>query len=286
MTAYGTSAIKRFRSTKDQISELDSAILDYVAVQNPITVRGIFYAMSVRGHVPKNDAGYRRVQRRVLDLRRASAMPYGWVSDSTRWQHAVDLHNGLDDLLDEMQRLYKRDFWRVMPEHVQVWCEKEALAGVLSEATYKWRVPLFVSRGFASETYLFESAESIRRLDKPVHIYLFTDYDAAGLDIDTKIREGLERFGEGAEIHFHRAALTPEQIREMDLPTRDPKPRDVERGIRRCVELDAIPPKTLIEMVENVISGHVDGEMLDHMLVVEAAERETLKNIKLPGWPS
>jgi len=84
---YGASAIKKDRFSNDRLEELDDAIIAYVEEQHPITVRGVFYAMSVRGLVPKDDSGYRRVQRRVLELRREDQLDYEYISDSTRWIH-------------------------------------------------------------------------------------------------------------------------------------------------------------------------------------------------------
>lgn len=280
MTAgYGTSAIKRDRLTKRQLKALDESILDYTGEQNPITVRGVFYAMSTRGMVPKNDAGYRRIQRRVLELRRSGVLPYNYISDSTRWIRRPEVHSGLLQMLEDAQRFYRRDIWDAMPVHVEVWCEKDALAGVLSRATAPWHVPLMVSRGFSSDSYLFETAEYLVAQEKPAFVYLFTDFDAAGIDIDEKIRSGLQRFGAGAEIHFQRGALSLDQVHSMGLPTREPKPRDIQRGFDRCAELDAIPPKTLIAMVEELVLQHVDAGRLTELRTVEQAERETLGEI-------
>jgi hypothetical protein len=47
--------------------------------------------------------------------------------------------------------------------YVEVWTEKDALAGVLLEETAAWDVPLMVSRGFSSISYLYEAAREIER---------------------------------------------------------------------------------------------------------------------------
>ena len=43
------------------------------------------------------------------------------------------------------QLFYRRDLWAAMPVYVEVWCEKDALAGVIMEETYPWHVPLMVA---------------------------------------------------------------------------------------------------------------------------------------------
>jgi hypothetical protein len=188
-------------------------------------------------------------------------------------------YGGLREMLVQMQSNYRRDIWADADVHVEVWCEKDALAGVLLEATAPWHVPLMVSRGFSSDSYLYEAATYLESLEKPAHVFLFTDFDAAGLGIDAKIREGLRRFAPDAELYFTRAALTGEQVIEMDLPTRPPKPKDIAEGFKACCELDAIPPKTLIEIAEDLILEHVDADRLDRLRTVEAAERETITHL-------
>lgn len=80
VVVYGATAIKRSRSTRAELEALEAEIYEYVKQQNPITVRGVFYGMTVRGHVTKDDSGYRRVQRRVLEMRRRDDLPYEWIS--------------------------------------------------------------------------------------------------------------------------------------------------------------------------------------------------------------
>ncbi len=275
---YGTSAVKRIRATNSALAELDDAIIAYAAQQNPITVRGLFYAMMVQGRVTKDVGGYRKVQRRVLDLRRSGALPWDHVSDSTRWaRNRAHLHGNMRELLTEVQQLYTRDLWRRQDVAVEVWCEKDALAGVLLEATTKWHVDLMVSRGFSSDTFCYNTAQNIRARGKPTHVYLFTDFDAAGAGIDATIRKKLRAYSDNAEIHFHRAALTLEQIEEWNLPTRPPKKKDVADGYKVCCELDAIPPKQLIQIAEECIVQHIDERELEQTLKNQAEECEMLE---------
>ncbi len=61
---------------------------------------------------------------------------------------------------------------------------------------------------------------------------------------------------------IERLAVTAEQIEEWNLPARPPKARDPEAkkwGDRPCVELDAIDPTRLTQLVEDAITSQVDG---------------------------
>jgi hypothetical protein len=53
--------------------------------------------------------------------------------------------------------------WAEADDYIEVWCEKEALAGVLLDVTGEFDVPLMVSRGFASESYLYSGSMVARR---------------------------------------------------------------------------------------------------------------------------
>jgi hypothetical protein len=55
--------------------------------------------------------------------------------------------------LDDTARLYRKSLWTDAETYVEVWCEKDALAGVIFPVTAKYDVPLMVARGFASETF-------------------------------------------------------------------------------------------------------------------------------------
>jgi hypothetical protein len=84
-----------------------------------------------------------------------------------------------------------------------------------------------------------------------------------------------------AEIHFDRIAVTYDQIEEWDLPTRPTKASDSRaKGFGDIsVELDAIEPNLLRELVREVIEVHLPAEQLDVLKAAEESERELLKII-------
>src|SRR5262249_10430396 len=90
---YGPSTVKRARRTRAALDALDEAIYRELAEERPASVRHVFYRMTTLPvGVEKTEAGYRCVQRRLLALRRAGIVPYGWVSDNTRWRVKPDSH--------------------------------------------------------------------------------------------------------------------------------------------------------------------------------------------------
>lgn len=277
MTAYGTSPTKsRRRRTRGQLEDVRAAIERVLSVENPATVRGVFYQMSVIGAVPKTEAGYRTVQRLLVEMRRSGRIPYGWIADNTRWMSKPRTWSDIGEAFDSMHSDYRRAIWEQQDAYVEIWCEKDALSAVLYKVTSKWDVPLMTTRGFASVTFLHEAAEDIAEQSKPAYLYYFGDHDPSGVVIDKKVEQTIREMAPDAEIHFERVAVLPWQIEEWSLPTRPTK-----RSDSRCrdfdgesVEVDAISPSRLREICEGVIVQHIDQAMLRRTRLTEAAERD------------
>jgi len=242
-----------------------------------LTVRQIYYALTVKGVIPKTESGYRQTCYQLGKMRELGLIPYGWIADNTRWQIKPLTDRNLEDALARWQGAYRRDLWIDQPDYVEIWVEKDALAGVINPITIEYDVPLYVCRGYSSSTFLYEAAEYIKSLRKPAYIYHFGDFDPSGVDAAYKVRDGLIKHG--ADIHFERMAVTPEQIRKYHLPTRDTKkqdPRSRRWGDKPSVELDAIPAPTLRELVKECIEKHLDKSTLMVTQIIEEAEREAL----------
>jgi hypothetical protein len=276
---YGASTIKRFRRTKALIGDVRAAIYEVLAEANPQTVRQVFYALTVRGVIKKAEGEYQRtVIRLPTEMREAGQIPFEWIADNTRWMRKPRTYTGLDACLKNTSRFYRRDLWAAMPVYVEVWCEKDALAGVLLEETEPYDVPLMVAKGYASVTFLWGAARAIEARGKPAHIYHFGDLDPSGVDAARDIEAKLRRYAPEAEIHFSRPAVTREQVEAWNLPSRPTKTTDTraKKFVGTSVELDAIPVQKLRDLARECIEQHVDQEQLAILRVAETSERETL----------
>jgi hypothetical protein len=271
---------KRLRRTKAEITAVRTAIIDVLSKDNPQTVRQVFYALTVRGVIAKAEIEYQRtVIRLLVEMREAGIIPFEWLADNTRWMRKPSTFVGLEACLNNISDFYRRDLWASMPVYVEVWCEKDALAGVLMEETKPFDVPLMVAKGYASLSFLHSAAMTIQAKGKPAYIYHFGDLDPSGVDAARDIEAKLRRYAPGAEIHFERPAVTRAQVDEWNLPTRPTKQTDTRAkkfGSDTSVELDAIPARQLRELVRKVITRHVDQQQLDLLRVAERSERDLL----------
>jgi hypothetical protein len=278
---YPASQIKRVRSTKAQVEARRQAILQLVADMKPMTVRQVFYQASVLGLVEKSESGYGKVQTDLVHLRRSGALPYDWLADNTRWQRKPRTFADPSTALNETARLYRKALWTDASDYVEVWLEKDALAGVVMPITSLYDVPLMVARGYASLSFLHSAAEHIDGLSVPTYIYHFGDYDPSGVNAAEKIEETLRELAPTAEIHFERVAVTPAQIELWALPTRPTKTTDSRaKGFGEIsVELDAIAPDDLRGLVESVINRHLPQDQLQVLREAERSERMGLMQL-------
>jgi hypothetical protein len=277
---------------RSELEALDAALVQIAGSYAPITVRGAFYQAVSRGLVPKDETkGYRLVQRRLLKLRESGELPYGWMTDGSRTVYGHVRYRNADEFASSVKTRYRQDYWAEADEYVEIWIEKEALAGVVKPVVDEFGLDLYVTRGFASVTYLQEAADDISLEERPVYVYLFTDYDPAGTNIADQVEQELsERAGGDSMVHVERAAVTPEQIRVYGLPTR-PTKQSRRKSLTYyeathgsvSVELDAMPPDVLREEVRQRIERHMDPWRLEQMRMVEREEQEGLARLLSGG---
>lgn len=270
----------RHRRSQQQIDQLREVLVEVVGANAPMTVRQVFYQLVGSGLVEKTENEYHNTVVRLLSrMRLEGVMPWSWITDGTRWMHKSVRYGSVEEALEATKQHYRRDYWRELDDYVEVWLEKDALAGVLYRVTDEWGVPLMVTRGFASLSYIHNAAESIERVGKPTFIYYFGDYDPSDVEIDRNLERRLREFAPWSEIHFERVAVRREQIDEYQLPTR-PTKRGANHGQGlhegESVEVDAILPGTLLALVRGAIERHVDPVRVAVLEAAEASEREIL----------
>jgi hypothetical protein len=162
------------RREKSVITALRTAIVELVAADGPYTVRQIFYRLTSQGLIAKTEAEYKQtVVRLVTRMRLEGQISFGVIADNTRWIRKPNTYSSLEQALSRTAQAYRRSLWDEQKSYVEIWCEKEALAGVLVEETALWDVPLMVTRGYGSITYLHDAAEIYGAIHKPVYVYYF-----------------------------------------------------------------------------------------------------------------
>jgi hypothetical protein len=254
-----------------------------------MTVRQVFYQATVLGIVEKSEAGYDKIQDDLTKMRRAGDLPYDWLADNTRWQRKPNTFSNIEQALEETARFYRKSLWTDAGAYVELWLEKDALSGVIYPVTSMFDVPLMVARGYASLSFLHEAADYIGDLDVPTYIYHLGDFDPSGINAGEKIEETLREMAPDAKIYFERLAVQPGQIYAWNLPTRPTKKSDTRAKNFGdiSVELDAIEPQRLRDLVQQAIERHLPPDQYEVLKEAEKSERELLTSMiaSLGGRP-
>lgn len=286
-SAYDACPIRRGRRTKADVATIRQAILDVIGTDPPMTVRQVFYQLVARGVVEKTEAEYQgTVIRLMTEMRLDGALPFNWVADESRRVRITQTYDNISDAIEQTAKFYRRSALAQSDDYVEIWCEKDALAGVLWDVTSDYDVPLMISRGMPSLTFLYSSACAIRdaaEQGKETFIYQFGDHDPSGVLIPQTIKRRLEEMCQRLDCPppmVERAALTEDQIEQHRLPTR-PTKRDGNNHANGfagdSVELDALPPSILREMVRDVIARHIFESATAALREAEDSERELLR---------
>ena len=283
------------RRTKAEIDHIKLSIYGLCERYRPMTVRQLFYALTVEQVIPKTEGAYKNIVCRLTkEMRLAGELPWHWLADHTRWMRKPDTYGSLDDCLEQAQLAYRRALWdpNTNDQYVEVWLEKDALAGVLSPVTEEYDVPLMVTRGYPSLSYQHSAAMGIKQqlaargTYGEATIYYFGDFDPSGADISRSTEQRLREFvgnRQSGWLNFKRVAVNHDQIAEMNLPTRPTKTTDSRSkkfGFDFSCEVDAIRPDALRQMVRDCITDHIDPDQIAVIQETEQQERQLLEDIR------
>ena len=284
--AYRTRPTNRRSSAN--IQELRLVIRDRLTQENPMTVRQVFYQLVSLGAIEKTEKEYKHTVVRLLtDMRHDGEIPFEWIADGTRRERKPCTFSSIEEAITVLAHSYRRAIWDTQEVCVQVWLEKEALADVFYKVTGEFDVPLMVTKGYSSVTFLRNAAMTIYNYQKPTFLYFFGDFDPSGLDITRDVETRLRAYAPEATFTLKRVAVTRDQIKEWNLPTRPTKQTDSrsKNFQGESVEVDAISTRHLRDLARSRITSHLDADILAELKVAEDTERTRLMNLA-DGWES
>lgn len=227
------------------------------------TLRQVFYRLVAQQLLPNTRNAYTGLSHHLVNARREGIVDESRIVDRVRYPIRAACWTDLDQYIQTVRHSYRREKWSSQSFNVEVWCEKDAVAGTLQPITDAYEVVLFPCRGYDSYSALREAAQRVRGIDRPTVILYVGDFDPSGQDMPRDIRDRL-RDDFGATFDLHLIALTREQIDQYRLPYAFTKPKDtrraafVERHGDMAVELDALPPNVLQDLVRENIERFFD----------------------------
>lgn len=276
---------KRFSASNAQLLEhAQQKIGEYENRGIMMTLRQLYYQLVAGGIIPNNIRSYKHLASIITDARYAGLVDWNVIEDNLRKPEMPNTFSGIPAILNAAIHSFKLDYWKEMPEYVELYTEKDALSSILAPIAMQFRIPFQVNRGYASASSMFEAAqrfiEAERRGQSTTILYL-GDHDPSGLDMVRDISARLREFG--VEVDVQHIALTREQIVEYNPPPNPAKLTDAraqgyiaEHG-EESWEVDALPPEAMIELVKSSIEAHIDEDIRDKVLAREDGEKAELK---------
>lgn len=281
------------------IADANKIVAEYVEQDFMLTLRQLYYQMVARDIIENTVNSYKRLGSVITDARLAGLIDWSALEDRTRNLKGVRHYDGPEDAIDSVTRNYAIDKWENQSFRPELWVEKEALAGVIERAAVDNDLNYLSCRGYMSASEMYEGAQRIFRRRKFQHqetviIYL-GDHDPSGLDMSDNDMPG--RFAtffdkwrrdSGLNIRppeIRRVALNFDQIDLYNPPPNPAKETDSrfaayqEQFGDESWELDALPPTTLLEIIQETVDEFKDSDLFTLKEVEESADRETLQNI-------
>lgn len=251
-----------------------------------LTIRGLHYQLVSRG-MTNDIQHYKRVVAATGQARWDGIISFGAFSDRER---SMACNTQSDDTIyeDEVMNAKKQiklwannyylNRWENQPIYPEVLIEKKALEGVFYKTCMTNGVALGACKGYPSLTFLhdisFRIKEAEYRGKQPIILY-FGDYDPSGEDIPRALRENLIQLGCNEELEVRRICLNEDQVIDWGLPpapTKDTDSRSVHWTGLGQVELDAVKPEKLMNLLQGAIDEVFDVELYDELREREKRE--------------
>lgn len=246
----------------------------------PMTVRQIYYQLVASQVIENTRSQYKAVSKALVKARQEGLIPWHWVEDRLRIPHKVHMWRDVAAFGEIVPRWYRRDVWADQAQLIEVWCEKDALSGILGDVLRPLGVTLNVGRGYDGWDSIHNAAMRYMRWRHEVTILYFGDLDPSGRDIPRSLRERLEFFGIYPTLEI--CALLPEDVSRYNLPPDFTKPTDTRQvGFVAefgdiAVELDALPVDVLRERVREAVESRMDMDALEEVLEREEQDKKAI----------
>ena len=272
----GEEVKRKYRRLDDWAEEIGMVIDEYRSKGvEKITVRQLFYRLVSTGFLENTAREYNTMIHALSKLRLEGVIPDEVFVDETR-------------IVDEF---YEPEIWRDQKFYVELWVEKATLRGVVSDIARIYHVNMFTCRGYPSRTALVEALNRFRRAGKPVVVLYIGDFDPTGEDIPRFVEDFF--LANKVDFRFEKIAVLPEHIEQYGLPPIPAKKSDRRYrefvniyGGDRAVEVEALPPDVLLNIVREAIVRYIEPSLFAKFEIDYAVKRiartiamELVKNI-------
>lgn len=255
-------------------------VMQRYAESGPLIVRAVYYLLlsavliTLKATNRQNQASYKKLSMFLRDARLEGHIPWHVIEDRTRQPR---IPGGLCP--DTWELPEPEDFMRYamdeQPNYLELWIEKEGSMSKLDSLSDKWGIMLVPTGGNQSVTRKHELVLRLREeaegRNRRCIVLVVSDLDADGEKFPQDIKAWLKLEGVHGEVK--KVALTWEQVEEHHLiilkktytKTKAHYRNFVKKYGNIQVELDALHPKTLIDIVEKELSKLLDLKIVERV---------------------
>lgn len=240
-----------------------------------LTVRQIYYRLVSFQIIQNTKNEYKYFDKVITDARKEGIInPNRFVDLTRKTEYDIDVYyTTWKQSLESKMYDIKENPWlftnrNLFQENITViMLEKQTLETIFKSVISNMCV-LIVNRGFNSFTQLFELANQLKNEKRTMNLYTFSDYDVSGFKIENNFIKQCEQLGI-VYNSIERIALTESLISKYDLPINPQKttPFKIDKQLKGNVELDALEPNTLKDLVRNVVKQNYDKDL--YQLIVK-----------------
>lgn len=302
------------RDAAATLVQADQICREYGRQGYDLTLRQLYYQFVARGLIENTQRSYKRLGEVVNRGRLAGYLDWDYITDRTRNLRTLAHWSTPAAVIDAAARSYARDKWTDGHTRVEVWVEKEALAGIVERAAQGEDVAWFACRGYVSQSELWGAAQrhlTYLAAGQRVVVLHLGDHDPSGIDMTRDIEDRLTKFLDrdwlrahvddfegdrvlvdhirahlrahvgGDPITVRRLALNFDQVRQFNPPPNPAKLTDsrasgyIDRFGSQSWELDALDPTMLGRLIADAIEEYRD-DSFDLIAEEEAVERAGL----------
>jgi len=254
---------KRFnRKSNRMIETAEQIIQKYQSIDLRLTLRQLYYQFVAHHGLPNTEKSYKNLGRLISDARLAGRIDWNAIEDRGRVPDSPPDWDSAEEVVEAALHQFRLPRRADQDAYVELWVEKQALAGVLEPVARRHHITLMVNKGYSSQSAMYESAQRyLRHKDKtPVLLYL-GDHDPSGEDMVRDIGARLRTFRVDF-IEVTKVALTMAQVKQHNPPPNPAKLSDsrASKYIRKhgasSWEVDALDPETLVALIEKEILAH------------------------------
>jgi hypothetical protein len=277
---------KRNRRTNAEVEAVREAAREELAAGHPMTLRQVHYRLVSRDDIihPNTISAYNTLGGWLRDDRLAGLVPWEWMEDRLRVAKGWAMWDDPAQFLHGVRNDYFRNPWQDQSHYVEVWCEKDALSGIFSDALSRYSVTLNIGRGYDGWSSIKRAADRYHWRkdghDIDTTVLYFGDFDPSGEDMHRSLVERFATLGVYPEIP--KVALTPEDARR--LPGDVTKADDTRAAAfvakygDLAVELDALPVGELRSRIQQGVEAWMDMDALSENARIEREQRQKLRD--------